>query len=328
MVAAMRAGREFRPAGLALLAGLWLLGAPAQAGEPAGAGPAAWLPAAEDCNGPDCPGDTATAVSPWLQAGPRAADPALGRTVTELSLLATGLVVTTAPGWFDFEPRLPSRLQAAGVNPLDRSVIGNHSRGADRLSDGLLITSMTLPYALGLGEALFSDAPAAWRDFGRDALVLSETLLASWALCNLVKFSVHRSRPYAYDLTDDHPLARDPESALSFYSGHTALAFSMATAGAFLFTRRHPDSPWLLPLWLGVESAAAAVAVMRVRAGKHFWTDVLTGAAVGAGLGLAVPWLHELSDREPWLADLGVDQLRFYPQMIEGGFGIGLLATW
>lgn len=37
---------------------------------------------------------------------------------------------------------------------------------------------------------------------------------------------------------------------------------------------------------------ADVTGVARVEAGKHFWTDVLAGAAVGAAVGLLVPVLH------------------------------------
>ena len=36
---------------------------------------------------------------------------------------------------------------------------------------------------------------------------------------------------------------------------------------------------------------------MRIAAGKHFLSDVLTGAAIGSFWGYAVPKLHEISDR-------------------------------
>jgi membrane-associated phospholipid phosphatase len=35
--------------------------------------------------------------------------------------------------------------------------------------------------------------------------------------------------------------------------------------------------------------------LMRYKAGKHFWTDVLIGYAVGALVGVGVPALHSTS---------------------------------
>jgi membrane-associated phospholipid phosphatase len=66
----------------------------------------------------------------------------------------------------------------------------------------------------------------------------------------------------------------------------------MATATSRIFMIRHPDSDWVLPLWLGAEALAATTAVLRVEAGKHFWSDVAVGALVGSAVGYLVPELH------------------------------------
>jgi membrane-associated phospholipid phosphatase len=73
-----------------------------------------------------------------------------------------------------------------------------------------------------------------------------------------VKALVHRLRPCAPDCGRDDPDA-------SFFSGHTAFAFS-ALGG--------PRLSFALPLAIGTGG-------MRVTAGKHWLTDVLVGAGVG-----------------------------------------------
>jgi hypothetical protein len=51
---------------------------------------------------------------------------------------------------------------------------------------------------------------------------------------------------------------------------------------------------------------ASATADLRTRAGMHFYSDVLVGAAVGSGVGIVVPYLHGLRNprlsRLEWLA--------------------------
>ncbi len=63
----------------------------------------------------------------------------------------------------------------------------------------------------------------------------------------------------------------------SFPSGHTATAFAAATS---ILERRGPGE--------GIPALALAsfVGVARVEADKHYWYDVLTGAAIGTGAGL------------------------------------------
>ena len=76
-----------------------------------------------------------------------------------------------------------------------------------------------------------------------------------------------------------------------------------ATATYLAFTRSTGTlRPWLtLGLATGVTSF---VSVQRVRAGKHFPTDVIAGAFAGAGVGVIVPHLHrteETQQRRVWV---------------------------
>jgi len=72
----------------------------------------------------------------------------------------------------------------------------------------------------------------------------------------LVKVLAHRTRPCAPSCGTDNPQT-------SFYSAHTALAFSTVGGSPFALT-------------LGVTTGG-----LRVAAGKHWLTDVLTGALAG-----------------------------------------------
>jgi undecaprenyl-diphosphatase len=68
-----------------------------------------------------------------------------------------------------------------------------------------------------------------------------------------------------------------PPDQFSFPSGHTITAFAMASSvGAFY--------PGLLAALL---FCAVSIALSRILLGMHFLTDVLAGAAIGTGLGLA-----------------------------------------
>lgn len=244
----------------------------------------------------------------------------------DLQLTLTGLYVAVAaelshPAFANPGLVLPAR----GLNDLDRSVVGNHSALAATLSDGLLTANMTLPFiAVALDNLLGDDGLPG---LGRDSLVLLETMSVSFIVCNVTKFAVRRPRPYLYDATT--PLARRQANTatLSFFSGHTALAFSMATAYSYLFTLRHPDSGMVWPVWLLSHGAAATTAVMRVEGGKHFWTDVLAGAAVGNAVGLLVPYLHRgeglsrLFGERSLLNDLRVTPVS-YPG---GGWGVNAM---
>jgi membrane-associated phospholipid phosphatase len=244
--------------------------------------------------------------------------------VTDLSLTLTGLtfVTTQMLSGNELGRRIPSTgLDMGSINSLDRRVIRNGSRGADMTSDLLLYSGILLPHLLGLVDTLASEPGDGLAGFAKDSLILLETLSVNFIACGLVKFGVRRPRPYAYRLDVPESERNATEASLSFYSGHTAIAFSMATAYSYLYTKRHPDSPWVIPVWIVSHAMASTNAVMRVEAGKHFWTDVMVGAAVGSAIGFLVPYLHTLRD------DTGV-ALRFTPLFYEGGMGVSVTGLW
>ena len=174
---------------------------------------------------------------------------------------------------------------------IDRSVVGNHSVAARNWSDGLITGLTVAPLLLVAVDHGWSDAKS--RDgLLTDAVLLAQTASVNLALNTVVKHAVGRKRPLTYDSSWTEADRSSADASLSFYSGHSATAFAMATATSRLFMIRHPDSDWVVPLWLGSEALAATTAVLRVEAGKHFWSDVAVGAVVGSAVGYLVPQLH------------------------------------
>jgi len=85
------------------------------------------------------------------------------------------------------------------------------------------------------------------------------------------------------------------DAHLSFYSGHSSTSFAAAVSGAFLFAEGAPDEASRCVMWATEFALAAATANFRVRAGKHYYSDVLVGALVGSALGVSVPLLSGAS---------------------------------
>ena len=47
-------------------------------------------------------------------------------------------------------------------------------------------------------------------------------------------------------------------------------------------------------VWSLCAALPVLTGVLRYKAGKHYWTDVLVGYVVGAAIGVAVPYLHSV----------------------------------
>lgn len=133
-----------------------------------------------------------------------------------------------------------------------------------------------------------------------DALLVLEATFAALMLNQVVKFSVGRIRPFVTSLSDEARAAvRDPaDNFLSFYSGHSTWSFALATAAGTVATLRGGRHAWVV--WLCGLPIAAATAMLRLAADKHWFTDVLLGAASGAAFGAGLPLLfHQPSEAPP-----------------------------
>ena len=176
-------------------------------------------------------------------------------------------------------------LDANDVLRVDRFATRQRSAFAKTVSDVTGYGSTLLPLALLAGADVRDDAD----DLG---LIYAQVAFLNNGLTALAKNTVRRTRPFVYQR--DAPLARkrNKDARRSFFSGHT----SNAAANAFLTARAYSDfypearaRPWV---WTGAIVLPAVTGATRVLAGKHYWTDVLVGYAVGAGVGLLVPALH------------------------------------
>ncbi len=115
-----------------------------------------------------------------------------------------------------------------------------------------------------------------YRRYAVFGLVLLADVLAQ-ATTSALKAAIDRDRPPAR-WGQPEPLVDTPHTH-SFPSGHAASSFACATVLAAAFPRLR------VPLFV----LAALIAWSRVYIGVHFPLDVLAGALIGVGIGLAVP---------------------------------------
>ena len=125
-----------------------------------------------------------------------------------------------------------------------------------------------------------------------DVVVVAEGALAAMLVTEILEPIALRTRPYVHAIADDS--AREAEIAKtgafhSFPAGHVVEAFGVAAAsGVVASMRGYRLAPlvWAAGLMLG-----AATAYTRMAADRHYFTDVLAGAAIGTVVGGGVPLL-------------------------------------
>lgn len=192
----------------------------------------------------------------------------------------TAAAVVVAP----MDARIARELQDPGVQA---------NRSMRRVAH--TVETITEPGSLIIGAALYgygrlADKPrvAELGMRGTEALVVGGTVGI------LIKGIAGRARP-ARDVNDpdDYQLMRgftkgDPFQA--FPSGHSIVAFSVASSVTSQMKHWKPGSEWIVgPLLYG---GAATVAWSRMYDNRHWASDVLAGAAIGTFTGLKVVHWH------------------------------------
>jgi len=208
-----------------------------------------------------------------------------------LSLAGAGLIFAGLAVQSNQEPLTLAEIDALDpndVNSFDRSATEQWSTGADLASDVLVMTLMASPVALAIAETGNKNGLTL-------GVMYAETVLLNNGVTQLLKGATDRTRPFTYN--DDPEIPEEKKyqtnTRRSFPSGHTANAFAAAVFLGTTYSKLHPESAARKWVWAGSITAATAVGYFRYRAGKHFPTDIITGAVIGASFGYLVPKLHE-----------------------------------
>lgn len=141
---------------------------------------------------------------------------------------------------------------------------------------------------LGIGLTAYvagSADDASWARVIDDVLPVLETVAISQVVTQVAKWSVARQRPFVH-FGNPEP---DQDDNMSFWSGHSALAFGVTTsAGMIAHARGSKFEPVIWGVGLPLSAAAS---YFRIAGDKHYFTDVVTGAAIGVVSGLTIPRL-------------------------------------
>jgi len=184
-----------------------------------------------------------------------------------------------------------SQLRPTDIWALDRWAVHQYPTGAKarKASDLLLYSSFIVPWATMLDQK-------GRDDVGKVGTFYLQALLINSALTNLTKGIVKRSRPLAYNEFVDVNLKLEKGVRTSFFSGHTSNTAAMTFLTAKLYADFYPDSNLKPLVWSTAALIPAATGFFRMRGGKHYLTDVLTGFVVGAAIGILVPEVHRIKN--------------------------------
>jgi membrane-associated phospholipid phosphatase len=222
------------------------------------------------------------------QASERRAGPAY-RLKLELDLPIVLIAGATASG-FLFLPEAPGVACAPNcdrneINRFDRGSAGNYDLSWRTVGNIATLSTMALPFVVIMADEGLKHGL-------NDSLVVAEAALVTSAAQIALSFAVERPRPRVYS---DRASAEDREDAnagRSFFSGHVANTMAVSVAALRTLQRlRQPVLAWTT-FGFGV-AGTGLVGVSRVLSGAHFPSDVLIGAAFGAGVGLVMPAVHE-----------------------------------
>jgi membrane-associated phospholipid phosphatase len=170
----------------------------------------------------------------------------------------------------------------------DDLVEKNFSAAAARLSDQMLVTSVTMPLFFEFSHGF--DVTSA-----NATLVHAQAQSLNGLLAMTAKLAARRPRPYTHSKDPRvQQFARDvgTDASMSFFSGHSSASFSSATAGSIVYSSRTELKWSRYTLWGLSHSVAGFTAQLRMCAGRHYRTDIWTGSVVGVGIGVLVPWLN------------------------------------
>jgi membrane-associated phospholipid phosphatase len=218
----------------------------------------------------------------------QAASPYKLKWAYDAALVGIGLagVMTTLVGYSNSKAACyPMCTPPTDMLGIDDAVVGNYSRPAHSLANVVVASLVMAPLIIDAADSRF-------RGWFEDVFVTFETILVSQAITQMTKSAVGRTAPFVYNPRAEQDDLNSADAFRSFISGHTSTSFAAATAYSVTFWKRHPRSPWRYVVVAGLESIATSVALLKIKAGYHYPTDVVAGALVGASVGLLIPVLH------------------------------------
>lgn len=237
-----------------------------------------------------------------------------------ITALSLGALLATEVSKADFGPAACKLCDPPSIDSAVRDALRwDSTKGPNALS---YVTGFGLAplSAFGLDAAAVLQRGGTAGEWAEDVLVITEALAISGDINQLVKVLAARERPYAHALAPGQKSGSGSDRNMSFYSGHTNLAFTTAVAGGTIASLKgYPSAPWI---WASGLTIAALTGYLRIAADRHYLLDVVAGAVAGSAVGALIPLLHRPAPQ----AALSVSGLS--PSPMAASPVIGIRGTW
>ena len=175
-----------------------------------------------------------------------------------------------------------TNLDKNNINFLDKNFVFNFDKDIKLSSDIALGTTLALPVIYSLFNS--SD----FGEFFNYNIKYVQVLGLTSSLVLISKNFIDRYRPYTYDKNLDIEMRKSYDGRNSFFSGHTAVAFSSAVFLAYNVENSDASRVTKNLVWAGSMALASSTGILRILAGKHFLTDVIVGAVVGSAIAILI----------------------------------------
>ncbi len=185
-------------------------------------------------------------------------------------------------------------LDRGSVNLIDQAATYNWNSDIGKLSDVFYKAMPIIAPAISIPSILNKE----WGNAATIITMYAQVYTINQGLTNISKGAAGRIRPYAYntalsvDERYDYQNPGQSNVSRSFFSGHTSRVFSSAVFLSKVYQDIYGKSLKSRLVWATSLTAATVTAYARVKAGKHFTSDVLIGAAVGSAIGYLIPHMH------------------------------------
>lgn len=176
-------------------------------------------------------------------------------------------------------------LNPKNLPAFDRPAVYNYNRSIAKASDYLALSS-------GILYSYYVLHPDTRKESPYIINTAMQSVLISQALCNLFKLS-GRARPYLYNSEVPLNERMKHDGRNSFFSAHTSTVSALSFSFAYSWSVYKPDKPGKYFVYSAAAILPAVEACLRVKAGKHFPSDVITGYLAGFASSFLMHSLHK-----------------------------------